>query len=375
MDCKVSPAKKNERPFNASLTLLVFGAVATVGYVDYVVDTVSLGYLYVLPLALGAFVFRLRISLGLVFICFILQDLLGPFAHAGWQHIMRNLATLIAFVVVVVVVDRLVGQRIQLTELVRIQRDELAQEIELAAQVQQRLLPARPPVMNGFDIAGQMIAARTVGGDYFDYINLPAGDLGLVVADVSGKGVAAALLMSSVEMALRIDAPSASHTNQVVRDLNKVLAHVTDAERYVTLFYGKLDVSQCLLEYTNAGHLPPLLVRQGTREPAWLEAGGTVTGLFPEAAYDCGQVRLEPGDTLILYTDGVTEATNAAGEQFTVERLVALVRENPTSSAQDLVETILKAVGEFRGANALEDDLTLMVLRVTGDLPQTNLSS
>ena len=267
------------------------------------------------------------------------------------------------------------GQRTRLTELVRIQRDELQQEIELAAQVQQRLLPARPPVMNGFDIAGQMIAARTVGGDYFDYIELPAGDLGLVVADVSGKGVAAALLMSSVEMGLRIDAPSASHTNQAVRNLNKVLVHVTDAERYVTLFYGKLDVSQCLLEYTNAGHCPPLLVRQGTREPVWLEAGGMVAGLFPEAEYDCGQVRLEPGDMLISYTDGVTEATNAAGEQFTVARLEAVVRENATSCAQDLVEAILKAVGEFRGANALEDDLTLMVLRVTGDLPQTNLSA
>jgi sigma-B regulation protein RsbU (phosphoserine phosphatase) len=187
--------------------------------------------------------------------------------------------------------------------------------------------------------------------------------------------VAAALLMSSVEMALRIDAPSASHTNQVVRNMNKVLAEVTHAERYVTLFYGKLDASQRLLEYTNAGHWPPLLVRQGTCEPAWLEAGGTVTGLFPKAEYDCGQVRLEPGDMLILYTDGVTEATNAAGEQFTVERLAALVRENATSCAQDLVEAILNAVGEFRGANALQDDLTLIVLRVTSDLPQTNLSA
>ena len=263
----MSPANKIERPFNALLTLVVFGAVATVGYADYVVDTISLGYLYVLPLALSAFVFRLRISLGLVFICFILQDLFGPFEHTGWQHIVRNLLTLIAFVVVVVVVDRLVGQRMRLTELVRIQRYDLAQELELAAQVQQRLLPAQPPGVNGFDIAGQMVASRTLGGDYFDYINLPAGDLGLVVADVAGKGVAAALLMAMVEMALHIHAPSAPHTNHVVRDLNKLLFEVTDAERYATVFYGKLDVSQCLLEYTNAGHLPPLLLRDATREP------------------------------------------------------------------------------------------------------------
>ncbi|MCL4523214.1 MAG: PP2C family protein-serine/threonine phosphatase [Acidobacteria bacterium] len=359
----MSPTDQIERPINILLALVVLGALAVVAYFDFAVQTISLGFLYVLPLALSAFVFRLRISLGLVLICFVLQDVFGPFEHAGWQHIVRNLLTLIAFLVVVVVVDRLVGQRRRLTELVRMQRDELAQEIELAAQVQQRLLPSAPPVRNGFDIAGRMMAARTVGGDYFDYIELPQGDLGIVIADVSGKGVAAALLMPSVEMALRMDAPSASHTNQVIRNLSNVLFEVTEEDRFVTLFYGKLDVSERLLEYTNAGHLPPLLLRAASPAPQWLEAGGIVTGLVADAEYDCAQVRIEPGDTLVLYTDGLTEATNAAGEQFTRRRLVELVRQKQGLSAQDLISAIHNAVLAFRGSDSLEDDLTLIVVR------------
>lgn len=367
----MGPADKIERPINPLSTLIVLGAIAAVGYADFVVQTISLGYLYVLPLALSAFVFRLRISLALVFFCFLLQDWFGPFEHTGWQHIVRNLLTLIAFLVVVVVVDQLVRQRTHLSDLVRLQRDELAREIELAAQVQERLLPPRPPVVNGFEIAGRMVAARTVGGDYFDYLELPAEHVGLVIADVSGKGVSAALLMASVKMALWAGASATLNPSQAVSNLNKGFHDVTDEERYVTLFYGRLDVAQGLLEYTNAGHLPPLLLHAATGELEWLQAGGTVIGLFPAAEYVCGQVRLKPGDTLVLYTDGVTEATNAAGEEFTRKRLVALVRENATGSAQDLIEAIYNAVHAFRGTSTLEDDLTLVVLRAIGNLPQT----
>ncbi len=360
---------KIERSFNPFLALIVLGAMAAVGYADFAVKSISLGYLYVLPLALSAFVFRMRINLGLVVICFTLQDWFGPFEHTGWQHIVRNLLTLTAFVAVVVVVDRLVRQRTRLSDLVRLQRDELAREIELAAQVQERLLPPRPPVVNGFDIAGRMVVARTVGGDYFDYLELPDGHLGLVIADVSGKGVSAALLMASVKMALWAGAPATLTPSQAVSNLNKSYYEVTDWERYVTLFYGRLDASQGLLEYTNAGHLPPLLLHAATGEFEWLQTGGTVIGLLPAAEYDCGQVRLKPGDTLVLYTDGVTETTNVAGEEFTRGRLVALVRENATGSAQDLIEAICNAVHAFRGMSTLEDDLTLVVLRAIGNLP------
>ncbi|HTF44925.1 MAG TPA: PP2C family protein-serine/threonine phosphatase, partial [Terriglobales bacterium] len=310
----VSP-RKIGRPVNLSLALIVVSAIAGVAYADFIVQTISLGYLYLLPLAMCGFVFRLRISLILVLLCFFLQDWLGPFAHYGWTHFARNLATLVAFVTVVVVVDRLTGQRRQLSKLVRQQRDELAREIETAALVQKRLLPSRAPAINGFDIAGKMVAARTVGGDYFDYLELPAGHLGLAIADVSGKGVSAALLMSSVKMALRAGAPRALSPDRALRNLNSSFYEVTEADRYVTLFYGNLNAERGLLEYANAGHLPPLLFHRATGEIEWLETGGMVIGLFPAAEYQCGQAWLHPGDILILYTDGVTEATNAAGEE------------------------------------------------------------
>ncbi|MGA8151727.1 MAG: PP2C family protein-serine/threonine phosphatase [Terriglobales bacterium] len=348
--------------------LIVVGAIAAVAYADFMVQTISLGYLYVLPLAVSGFVFRLRISLALVLFCFFLQDWFGPFEHTGWQHIVRNLLTLVAFLAVVVVVDRLVRQRTRLTDLVQQQRDELAREIDLAAQLQVRLLPPGPPIIKGFDIAGCMVAARAAGGDYFDYLALPEGHQGLVIADVSGKGVSAALLMSSVKMALWAGAPHVPNPSDVLRNLNKSFYELTDTERYVTLFYGRLNSEQGLLEYTNAGHLPPLLFHGATGEVEWLETGGTVIGLFPDVEYSCGRVWLKPSDILILYTDGVTEATNAAGEELTRSGLLPLVHENATSSAQDLVQTIRDAVYEFRGTNTLEDDLTLVALRATGNL-------
>jgi serine phosphatase RsbU (regulator of sigma subunit) len=358
----VSP-REIGRPVNLSFALMVVAAIAGVAYADFIVQTISLGYLYLLPLAMCGFVFRLRISLILVLLCFLLQDWLGPFTHYGWEHFARNLATLAAFVTVVFVVDRLTGQRRQLSQLVRQQRDELTREIETAALVQRRLLPSRAPAIDGFDIAGRMVAARTVGGDYFDYLELPAGHLGLAIADVSGKGVSAALLMSSVKMALRAGAPRALSPDRSLRNLNSSFYEVTEADRYVTLFYGNLDTAQGLLEYTNAGHLPPLLFHRATGEIEWLETGGTVIGLFPAAEYQCGQAWLQPGDILILYTDGVTEATNAAGEEFAIERLAETLRQSFTDSAKQLLESIYCAVHAFRGTSVLEDDLTLVVVR------------
>jgi serine phosphatase RsbU (regulator of sigma subunit) len=364
----VSPTDTIERPLNLSLAAIVIGSIAIVGYADSVVQSISLGYLYVLPLALSGFVFRLRISLAMVLFCFVLQDWFGPFAHEGWEHIARNLLTLTAFVVVVVVVNRLVRQRTSLTDLVRQQRDELAREIDLAAQVQMRLLPSGPPVVKGFDFAGRMVPARAAGGDYFDYLRLPSGHLGLAIADVSGKGVSAALLMSSVKMALWAGATLAQNSSEAVTNLNKSFYELTDTERYATLFYGRLDPVSGILEYTNAGHLAPMLLRGTTGEIEWLEAGGTVIGLFPAAEYERGQIQLKPGDTLVLYTDGVTEAANSVGEEWTRERLVGLVRKHAARSAEDLVEAVYDAVLAFHGTSGLEDDLTLVVMRDVGEV-------
>ncbi len=356
-----------ERSTNLVLFAVTLTAIAAVAYADSIVDTISLGYLYFLPLVLSAFVHRLRITIMLIPLCVILHDWLGPYEHAGWPLLVRNLLTLTGFSTVVWAVHRLVVHRQRLTEVVRLQRDELAEEIALAADVQQRLLPAQAATLQGFDLAGRMYPARVVGGDYYDYVELPQGNLGLVIADVSGKGVAAALLMASVEMGLRTDAPSLSRSDEIVSNLNRLLYEITDAPRYVTLFYGKLDVASRCLEYTNAGHLPPVLLRASAEEVVLLEKGGPVIGLFPGATFESDRIRLEPGDVLVLYTDGVVEAENSLAEQYSRERLVSLVRRHTDMSAQYLVERIYASVVEFTGTDVLRDDLTLSVLKVPGD--------
>jgi len=172
-------------------------------------------------------------------------------------------------------------------------------------------------------------------------------------------------------MALRVDSATTPHPNQLVQNLNQVLNEVTDTGRYVTLFYGKLDVAQSELEFTNAGHLPPLLLRRRSPEPTFLEVGGTVVGLFEQSQYDAARVRLEKGDVLVLYTDGITETTDSTGEQFSVDRLTALVRDHASEVAQELVKTILEAVSRFRGDKDLEDDLTLVVIKINGGEPHS----
>ena len=353
-----------ENRTNLLLSLAVVGGIAAVAYADRVVVTISLAYLYILPLALSALVHRLRTSLVLALFCMLLHDMFGPFQDVGWLHAARNLLTLGGFFSVVLFVNQLNSKRNELAELVRRQRDELEQEIRLAAEVQQRLLPKRSLQIAGFDIAGLMYPAKTVGGDYFDYIKLPGGDLGLAIADVSGKGVAAALLMPTVQMALRMDAPSLSQTDEIARALNRSVYHVTDDWRYITLFYSKLRVKDQRLQYTNAGHLPPLLLRDTSREPEWLETGGTVMGLEPDVEYTSESIELRPGDLLVLYTDGVVEAACAHGEEYSRRRLVELVTCNRGSGAQELVERIYEDVVTFQGSKILRDDLTVIVLKV-----------
>jgi phosphoserine phosphatase RsbU/P len=202
-----------------------------------------------------------------------------------------------------------------------------------------------------------------VAGDYFDYIQLQDQHLGLVVADVSGKGASAALIMSSVEVALRIDASTESRPDQVLASLNKVLCQVTEAERYVTIFYAKLDPSRRILQYTNAGHLPALIFREGSVAAEPLQGVGFPIGMFADAEYVSSETYLRPNDVLVMYTDGITEAASAAGEQFGIERLSAVIRENIGRSANLLVNAIMRAVEEFQASREAEDDQTVVIIK------------
>lgn len=352
----------NERMSVLVLTVVVLAGVSAVAYADKSVAPVSLAPLYFLPLALSALVHPLRISLALSIVCLVLHDLVGSMRDVGTEHLLKDAITLLGYVFVVVVVNQLGAQRRRLAELAERQRDELANEIELAAEVQQGILPRSIPQVPGFDFAARMYPAKIVAGDYYGFIEFPAGEIAVVVADVSGKGVAAGLLMPSIEVALRMDAARFSSTSDLLQTFNNVVCQITGGHRFISLFYGKLSPQSHCLEYTNAGHNPPLVIRAGT-DPSPLDKGGPVLGVLPDSKYESEKITLRQGDILVLYTDGAVEAENPAGEQYSAERLSRTVGLNLQQNASELIETIYTSVIQFRKTTSLADDLTLVLLK------------
>ncbi len=201
----VASSPRRSRPGSISLSLIVVAFIVAVAYADSRVDEISLGYLYLLPLVLSALVNRRLTTFSLIVVCIFLHDLFGP-QHTIVARVVLNLTALTGFSVVALFVNRLAKQRRSLSEIARRQRDELAAEIRLAMEVQQRLLPTSTPMPPQIESAGGMTYAKGVGGDYYDFIELTEGDIGIAIADVSGKGVAAALLMPAIEVGLRLGA-------------------------------------------------------------------------------------------------------------------------------------------------------------------------
>ena len=353
----------NERMSVLVLTVVVVAGISAVAYADKSVASVSLAPLYFLPLALSALVHPLRVSLALSIVCLVLHDLVGPMRDLGTHHLMRRDATtLIGYVFVVAIVNQLGGQRRRLAEFAERQRDELANEIQLAAEVQQGILPRSIPRVPGFDFAARMYPAKTVAGDYYGFIELPAGEIAVVIADVSGKGVAAGLLMPSIEVALRMDTARFPSPSDLLQTFNNVVCQITGGHRFISLFYGKLYPQSQSLEYSNAGHNPPLVIRAGT-DPSPLDKGGPVLGVLPNSHYESEKISLRQGDVLVLYTDGAVEAENPAGQQYSAERLSRTVSLHLHQSASELVETIYASVIQFRKTTSLADDLTLVLLK------------
>jgi sigma-B regulation protein RsbU (phosphoserine phosphatase) len=325
-----------------------------------------------------------------------------PFSTADREMLM-SVAGQLAFVIEnSKLVERMVAE------------EQLRREIALAAEVQQRLFPSEPPASEVAELAGFCQPARGVGGDYYDFLDFGDEQIGLAVADVAGKGISAALLMSIVQASLRSQAPEGEpgQTPQgspadLVETINQLLCRSTGAAHYVTFFYAQFDGLTRRLTYVNAGHNPPLLVRAHARgavaaadgraaglrlaagelaadavagavaeavpEPglgsdagrcAKLETGGTVIGLFRHTRYEEETLQLHPGDLLVAYTDGVTEAVNAAGEEFGEERLEATLVANAHLPAQELRAEIVRAVREWCAGAPQHDDLTFVVLRV-----------
>ena len=352
----------NERMSVLVLTIVLVAGISAVAFADKSVASFSLAPLYFLPLALSALVHPLRISLALSIVCLVLHDFVGPIRDLGTRHLTKDATTLLGYVFVVVVVNQLGTQRQRLADLAARERDELASEIHLAAEVQQSILPCSVPTVPGFDCAARMYPAKTVAGDYYGFIELPAGEIAVVIADVSGKGVAAGLLMPSIEVALRMDAARSPSTSDLLQTFNNVVCRITSGRRFISMFYGKLSPQSHSLEYTNAGHNPPLVIRAGT-DPSPLDKGGPVLGVLPNSRYESAKISLRQGDVLVLYTDGAVEAENPAGQQYSAERLSGTVSLHLHQSASELVETIYASVIQFRKTTSLADDLTLVVLK------------
>jgi phosphoserine phosphatase RsbU/P len=237
------------------------------------------------------------------------------------------------------------------------------EEVAEARTIQQGLLPKSIAQLAGYEIAGAWQPAHSIGGDYYDVLEFDEATLGLCIADVAGKGLPAALLMSNLQAAVRgLASPSLSPEGLCTR-LNSLVCHNTGNDRFITFFYAQLDGPGRHLRYTNAGHNAPILLhRNGSYER--LEAGGGVLGVFPNQTFAAGAAQLAPGDRVILFTDGVTEACNAAGEEFGEVRLLRLLREHCAAAAAVLQAKILTAAGEFSRGH-WHDDATLLVLGVS----------
>ena len=246
-----------------------------------------------------------------------------------------------------------------------LEQEKLRRDLALAVEVQKRLLPKRPPRCAFGTLAAYTLPARSIGGDYYDFLELPGGALGIAIADVSGKGIAAALLMSVVQASLRlISEDSGSSCAQLAAKMNRFLYGSTAGNKYATFFYAQIDITSRRLRFVNAGHNPPYLVRRTPQgaEAQQLKAGGTVLGLFPEADYEAGDVPLLPGDVLVAFTDGVSEALNPAGEEFGEERLEALLVEGMGGTADDISARLTEAMREWIADAEQHDDLTFVVI-------------
>lgn len=237
------------------------------------------------------------------------------------------------------------------------------QEAALARETELGLLPREIPQMPGYEICGAWQPASTLGGDYFDARKLDDRLLALSIADVSGKGTSAALLVSNLQAAVRASSSADVPPCELCRGVNKLMRSNLGQDRFVTFFYAVLDAPARRLAYCNAGHNAPVLIRAGGSVER-LHCGGLVLGLAVEAPYEQDTVELDPGDRLLLFTDGLTEANNAEGEEFGEERLIQTAVENRGLDANTLEEKLLASAAAF--SSSFTDDVTLVVVAVSG---------
>ncbi len=240
---------------------------------------------------------------------------------------------------------------------------QMEEDLRTARNIQRSLLPKENPSLPGIDIVGLNLQAREVGGDYYDFIRIDRDRLGIVIADVSGKGMPAALLMANVQATLRAQTSQDHSPKECITRSNSLLCRSVERGQFVSLFYGILDIKAKNLTYANAGHCYPLIFNQ-TGESRELKKGGLVLGVLGDYPYQEEKITLKPGDLILLYADGITEAFNQKDEQFEEERLVKVIQENLNLGAKEVSKQIVDNVIAFQKDVPQSDDLTLVVVKI-----------
>jgi len=251
----------------------------------------------------------------------------------------------------------------------RLQQERLERELQLAMEIQQRFQPTAPPVVSGYELQGISFPCYEIGGDYYDFIEREDGRLVIALGDVSGKGTAAALLMSSLHASVHAQAGSHDTLSETISAVNRYLADNIPANRFVTLFYAELDPASGSLSFLNAGHNPPLIVHAaGTVEQ--LASGGLPLGIKRNAEYREGRTQMQMGDVLVIYSDGVTEAASPTGEEFGATRLYEVVSRNMEASAAGVRDRIESALTKFSQGTQAADDITLVIVKRQAETKQ-----
>jgi sigma-B regulation protein RsbU (phosphoserine phosphatase) len=245
-----------------------------------------------------------------------------------------------------------------------VEKQRLEGDLALARNVQRGLLPQNPPELDGIEIGVAYTPSSMVGGDYYDFMRLKPESLLTVVADVEGKGVAAALMMANLQASLHTLATHVHSLEHIVTSVNDMILSDTRPHKLLSMFAAVIDQRHRLLHYINAGHVPPAVIRFGG-EAVQLDEGGFLLGAFADVNYRRARVQLLPGDIVVAYTDGITEAMNTRGEQYGLDRLLDLIRTQRAVPAQKIVETVLFEVERFSAEGPDEDDRVVLIFKVS----------
>lgn len=255
----------------------------------------------------------------------------------------------------------------------RFERERMERELELATEIQQSFQPSSPPIIDGYEFQGISFSCYEIGGDYYDFIQRHDGKMMIALGDVSGKGTAAALLMSSVHAAIHAQTAAKNTLLETVTSVNKYLADNTPSNRFVTLFIAELDPATGKIAYINAGHNPPLIGRNdGTVEQ--LGSGGFPLGIIPMAEYELGETYLKGDEVLVIYSDGVSEAANLKEEEFGMERLSDVISKNLSKSASGMRDKIESSLSSFVQSAPASDDITMVIVKKTSEAAKVKTS-